>query len=381
MFVAALLDAGADAKLLDDVTDATGVGFETRRVDRSNISALKLDVDVEGDEVTRYVSDEVRHDEADDGGHVHRDYTEVVETVEGTDLPGAVIEDAVAVFERIGRAEAEVHDVSLNELVFHEVGADDAIADVLAAAVLFHDLGERAVATPINVGGGRVRAAHGDVPAPVPATVEILRGTGHAVRGGPVETELLTPTGAAVLAEFAEPIDTVPEMDVREAGYGAGAQDFDDVPNVLRVVRGEGKTRSEGIEVLETNVDDVSPEILGSLYETLREEGARDVYVIPTVMKKNRPGHLVQVIARPEDAESLARLLARETGTLGVRATPYTHRFVADRRVDSVEVEVRGETFRADVKIASFDDETFDVSAEYGDARRIADETDAAVVT
>jgi len=390
MFVGALIDAGADETLLEEVEKETGVGFGTRRVDRSNMNALKVDMDAGGDDVERYSSQDSPVDGGDDGhDHPHRDYTDVVGIVESTDLPDAVIEDSLAVFERIGRAEAKVHDVPLDELAFHEVGADDAIADVLGATLLFHDLGvgtrkdERAVATPVNVGGGRVRASHGDVPAPVPATVEILRGTGHRMEGGPVETELLTPTGAALLTEFAEPVERVPEMSVDETGYGAGAQEFDDegVSNVLRVVRGDGGDgpTKEGIEVLETNVDDVSPEVLGSLFEKLRDEGARDVYVVPTVIKKNRPGHLVQVLARPDDAERLARVLARETGTLGVRATPYTHRFVADRRVETVELEVGGETHEADVKIGEIDGEVFDASAEYDDARRIADETGEAV--
>ncbi|MDY7082450.1 MAG: nickel pincer cofactor biosynthesis protein LarC [Halobacteria archaeon] len=368
MVLGALVDAGADADLLEKVEDVVPVSIEFERVDKAGVNAQKVNVVGGGD------------DDGDGHGHshAHRSYTEVVGIVENSDLPTPVVDDALAVFELIAEAEAEVHDVSLDELDFHEVGADDAIADVLGASLLFDDLDEDVVTGTINVGGGTVEAAHGEMPVPVPAVTEILKESEHAIEGGPVESELLTPTGAALLVHFTEPVERLPALEIEGTGYGAGRKEFDH-PNVLRVLRGSEvdsrRMPTKGIEVLETNVDDVSGEILGSLYEVLRDEGARDVAIIPIQMKKNRPGHIVQVIARSEDAEHLARVLAEETGTLGVRATPYTHRFVAEREIQTVEVEIAGEVFEADVKIASVDDEVFDVSAEFDDARRIAEET------
>lgn len=358
MIQAALIDAGADRELLQQVEGVVPVSYEFRRVDRAGVKALKVDVVGGGD---------------DEGGHAHRSYREVVDIVEGTDIASPVKEDALEVFRLIGEAEAAVHDVPLDELDFHEVGADDAVADVLGASLLFHDLDEDAVTGTIAVGGGRVEAAHGSMPVPVPAVTEILEGSGHAVEGGPVEAELLTPTGAALLVHFTEPVDGLPGMRVEWTGYGAGKKEFS-VPNVLRVLRGEQRMRREDIEVLETNVDDVSPEVLGGLYDRLLEEGARDVSLQPLQMKKNRPGHLVRVVVRREDAARLARVLAEETGSLGVRSTPYTHRFVADRETHTVEVDVESETYQAEVKVASINGEVYDVSGEYEDARRIAGE-------
>jgi uncharacterized protein (TIGR00299 family) protein len=217
------------------------------------------------------------------------------------------------------------------------------------------------------------------MPVPVPAVTEILEDTDHRLEGGPVEAELLTPTGAAILAHWATPVDALPEMAVDATGYGAGGRDFDRHPNVLRALRGDAAMDREDVVVLETNVDDVRPEVLGDLYDRLLGAGARDVTVQPLEMKKNRPGHLVSVVARRPDADRLARLLAEATGTLGVRATERAHRFVADRELHGVTVGVGGDRYDACVKVASVDGDVYDVSAEFDDARRIADEEDVPV--
>ena len=368
MLLGALVDLGADAELLDRVEDVVPVEIDVGRVDRAGVSATTVDVAGGGDD--------------GDDDHHHRAYTEVRGIVEDADLPAAVTADALAVFERLGAAEAAVHDVPLDELAFHEVGADDAIADVVGACLLLRDLGARPAGsseegesvscTPIRVGGGTVESAHGDMPVPVPAVTEILEGTGHRIEGGPVEAELLTPTGAALLAYWAEPVAELPEMALDATGHGAGDADVDRHPNVLRALRGDAAMDREAVVVLETNVDDVAPEVLGSLYDTLLEAGARDVTIQPLGMKKNRPGHLVSVVTRRPDADRLARLLAEETGTLGVRATERAHRFVADRELEDVTVTVGGEEYEARVKLASVGGDVYDVSAEFDDARRIA---------
>ena len=399
MLLGALLAAGADRSVLCVVENHLPVRYDVETVDRNGISSTLVRVVLEdsadertegaavGDDHSHGHSPEHDHSHDDAEGHGHsRSYAEVVELVESMGLPDAVEADALAAFEILGEAEAAVHGTGLEETAFHEVGTDDAIADVVGCMLLLDDLRERGVervvTTPLFAGGGTISFSHGTYPVPSPAVVEIAERAEWAMRGGPVETELLTPTGAAILAAVAEGVDELPTMRVAESGYGAGKKQFPDHPNVVRAMVGEhegGLTR-EGISVLETNLDDATPEVLGSLQETLREAGARDVSIVPLTMKKSRPGHLVKVICRPEDAERVARRLAEETGTLGVREHGAGHRWVASRAFETAELDVDGERFEVDVKIASdADGDVFDYSAEYEDALSVAKETGLAV--
>jgi uncharacterized protein (TIGR00299 family) protein len=304
------------------------------------------------------------------------------------DLPGHVEKNALAIFELLGQAESNVHGTDLDATQFHEVGADDAIADIVGVCLLLDDLGvDRVVTTPVAAGGGTVEMSHGAYPIPPPAVVELAEMADWSLTGGPVETELLTPTGAAILAHFADGVETLPTMAVETVGYGAGSKSIESHPNVLRVLRGESEAglSQEPITVLETHIDDASPEVLGGLSETLAAVGALDVTIVPTTMKKSRPGHLVKIVTEPENAERVARKLALETGTLGVREHGSGHRFVADRHIESVTLDIDGEQFDIDVKIATFattdseDGAVFDVSCEYDDARAVADATGRAV--
>jgi len=318
-----------------------------------------------------------------------------VALVESMDLSGSVESTALDAFERLGRAEASVHGTDLHETHFHEVGADDAIADIVGAALLLDDLDpHRVVTTPVAAGRGEVAMTHGVYPVPTPATAEIAAQADYAVRGGPVDAELLTPTGAAILGAVAEGVDSVPDLALDGVGYGAGDATFPEHPNVLRVLVGDGRGRAAGDErdrdagglvrddvaVLETNLDDATPEVLGGLQETLSRAGARDVTVVPTTMKKSRPGHLVKVICRPADAEAVAEALARETGTLGVRQSGASHRWIADREFETATISLDGADHEVSVKVASTaDGEVYDVSAEYDDAAAVAAETGLAV--
>ena len=399
MLLGALLAAGADRSVLCVVENHLPVRYDVETVDRNGISSTLVRVILEdsadertegaavGDDHSHGHSPEHDHSHDDAEGHGHsRSYAEVVELVESMGLPDAVEADTLATFEILGEAEAAVHGTGLEETAFHEVGTDDAIADVVGCMLLLDDLRERGVervvTTPLFAGGGTISFSHGTYPVPSPAVVEIAERAEWAMRGGPVETELLTPTGAAILAAVAEGVDELPTMRVAESGYGAGKKQFPDHPNVVRAMVGEhegGLTR-EGISVLETNLDDATPEVLGSLQETLTEAGARDVSIVPLTMKKSRPGHLVKVICRPEDAERVARRLAEETGTLGVREHGAGHRWVASRAFETAELDVDGERFEVDVKIASdADGDVFDYSAEYEDALSVAKETGLAV--
>jgi uncharacterized protein (TIGR00299 family) protein len=399
MLLGALLAAGADPDVLAPVEDTLDVRYRPREVTKAGIGATAVDVlltDEAGDG-DRAEGDDPSHDghHSHDHDHTHaeghgptRTYPEVVGVVEGLALSPAVEGQALAMFERLGEAEAAVHGTDLAETHFHEVGADDAIADIVGVSLLAADLGvDRVVTTPLATGGGEVSTSHGSYPVPVPAVVELAESAAWSLQGGPVSAELLTPTGAAILAELADGVDSLPSLRVETSGYGAGGYDFPDRPNVLRAVVGETeRLRRDAITVLETNLDDASPEVLGGLQETLVEAGARDVSVVPLTMKKSRPGHLVKVVVKPADAERVARRLAEETGTLGVREHGTGHRFVADRHRHTATVAVDGGRFEVGVKLArtgghdSGADATngstvFDISAEYDDALAVARET------
>ena len=381
MLLGALLAVGADPDALAPVEDALDVRYEVSSTERTGIAATAVDVvrtsDAGGAEGEN--GDDHRHHAHAEGTGPNRTYAEVVDLVESMGLPAPVESDALAAFEILGEAEASVHGTDLDATHFHEVGADDAVADVVGACLLVDDLDpDRVVTTPLAVGGGTVEMNHGTYPVPVPAVVEIAERADWSFRGGPVESELLTPTGAAILAHFADGVDQLPPFRVDESGYGAGDRDFPDRPNLLRALVGEeaGRLAREDVVVLETNLDDASPEVLGGLQDTLADAGARDVSVVPLTMKKSRPGHLVKVVAKPADAERVARRLAVETGTLGVRAHPGTHRWVAVREFETATVRVDGDAYEVAVKVASDEaGDVYDVSAEYDDALAVARET------
>jgi len=415
MLLGALLAAGADPAVLAPVEDALPVSYDSRSVTKNGIAATAVtvrhadaDEDGESDRDHEHGEHEHEHGEHEHGDHGHhshdhhshddhdhhshghaegagpnRTYSEVVDIVESMGLPTDVERDALSVFELLGEAEASVHGTDLDGTHFHEVGADDAIADVVGVALLLDDLGvERVVTTPLSAGGGEVEMSHGTYPVPAPAVVELAERADWSLSGGPVEMELLTPTGAALLAHYADGVGALPDLDIAASGYGAGGYDLPEHPNVLRAIVGEsrGGLSRDAITVLETNLDDATPEVLGGLQESLVDAGARDVSIVPATMKKSRPGHLVKVVVKPEDARRVARRLAEETGTLGVREHGAGHRWIADREVRVVEVEVEGETREVAVKIGTDDAGTvFDVSAEYDDAAAVARETGVSV--
>lgn len=397
MILAALLAAGADRDALAPVEDALPVRYAVDETTKNGIRATTVDVLLTDDAPAADAEDGHGHDEGYEHSHEHehdhdhehahaeghghtRTYPEVVDLVDGMDLPGDVAQDARRIFRLLGAAEAAVHGTALEETAFHEVGADDAIADVVGACLLLDDLGvDRVVTTPLATGGGTVGMSHGSYPVPTPAVVNLASEADWELRGGPVDAELLTPTGAAVLAHHAEGVDSFPPLRVERSGYGAGGYTFDSHPNVLRATVGEqrGGLVRDPVRVLETTLDDATPELLGGLQTRLAEAGARDVTVLPATMKKSRPGHLVQVIVRPADVQRVARALAEETGTLGVRETGVDHRWVAERRFETVDLDFDGETHEVTVKIASDDaGAVYDVSPEYDDCEAVAGRVD-----
>ena len=393
MLLGALLAAGADRAALDPVeaADRLDVRYDVGETTRNGIHATSVTVRLD-DGHDRHADHGHAHHHGEGDGHDHdhshdhaegagpnRTYAEVLEVVSSMALPASVEADARAVFERLGEAEAAVHGTDLESTHFHEVGADDAIADVVGVCLLLSDLGvERVVTTPVAAGGGETSMSHGAYPVPPPAVLNLAAVASWELTGGPVEAELLTPTGAALLAHFAEGVETLPPLRVERVGYGAGGYDFPEHPNVLRATVGEasGSLVREEVRVLETNLDDATPEVLGSLQDTLADAGARDVTVVPTTMKKSRPGHLVKVVVRPGDAERVARRLAEETGTLGVRDAGASHRWIANRRFVTATLLENDVRHAVAVKVASdAEGAVYDVSAEYDDALAVARET------
>jgi uncharacterized protein (TIGR00299 family) protein len=279
--------------------------------------------------------------------------------------------DAIAVFQRLGEAEAQVHQVPIEKVHFHEVGAADSIADIVGACVAFDLLGvESIVCSPINVGSGTVMTEHGMLPVPAPATALLLVNAPVYSRGPAVE--LTTPTGAAVAATLAKSFGVLPPMKVARMGYGAGGYDFTEQPNVLRVILGEetGAAEALTVSVIEANIDDLSPQVLAYAAERLLDSGALDVTLQPILMKKGRPGQLLRVVAKPEDREALARVVFAETSTLGLRI------YSTERRVQSREfTEVETPHGKVRIKVSA----EGSYAPEYEDCRRLAWESGVAL--
>jgi len=354
MTIGALLGLGADEAQVRAAMASVVADPAFSRVTRCGIAAVRVE--------TR-------------SGPAHRGLAEVIERVEAADASPATIERAKRVFQRIADAEESVHGHAPH---FHEVGADDAIADVIGACTALESLKVDAVAVmPVALGSGEVVAAHGRMPVPAPATLAVLKDSGLDTVFGGGDGELCTPTGAALLAEFS----TIRPQEIGSArvlavGYGAGSRDPADAPNVLRAVLLEGTAGVPGdeVDILETNVDDVTGEVIAHCMDALFAAGARDVSVIPATMKKGRAGHLVRVVCRPADTAPLSVILARELGTLGVRCIPSVHRLATVRRVIRVAAEVAGVRREVAVKVAAIEGEVFSVKAESDEVRVWADD-------
>ncbi len=279
------------------------------------------------------------HDHDHDHEHGHQHHHSGMHDIEHIvrdhlDLPEAVREDVLAVYGLIAEAESHVHGVPVPEIHFHEVGTMDAVADVTAVCLLLHELApDEVVASPVHVGSGQVRCAHGILPVPAPATAYILRDV--PIYGGEVQGELCTPTGAALLKHFVTRFGPMPMMRTKAVGYGMGKRDFP-AANCVRAMLGESGDRADDVAELSCNVDDMTAEALGFAMERLFEGGALDVYTAPIGMKKSRPGTLLRVLCRPEDRQRMAELMFRHTTTIGVREA-LLRRYVLDRREETLD--------------------------------------------
>ena len=462
MFLGALIDAGVDPKVLHDATAAMNLGASLRieNVDRSGISSTKVHV-LEGARLAEDAADEADsfqdqqtlevhthqrypetqhehktgyphthseehahthellfpshthgHGHSHEHGHDHthgRSLTVIRELIRSSSLPAPVVQTAIRAFELLGASEAKIHNVPVDQIHFHEVGAVDAIIDIVAAAAGIHELAaDKWVASPLNVGGGMVDCAHGRFPVPAPATADLLRGL--PTYSASVQMELITPTGAALLRTLVEEqhltFGPQPAMRVERIGYGAGTRNPANFPNVLRLSVGEATElptgndaraphssqshrdesdaegsnghhhSSETVTVLETALDDLSPQILAHVAETALRQGALDVMLTPVIMKKGRPGTLLTILCNASERPALERLLLTETSTLGIRVRQ-DRRSCLNRTFRSVETAygpIR-------IKAGTLDGETLNANPEFEDCRAAAATHGVAVKT
>jgi pyridinium-3,5-bisthiocarboxylic acid mononucleotide nickel chelatase len=359
MIIGALLDCGADKNSVIQAMQSVVSEPSVIEVKRAGIRAVK---------VTTHATP------------AHRTLSEVMERLDSVKagVPAEALTMAKRVFERINSAEERVHGAHIH---FHEVGADDAIADVIGACTALLSLNVNGVAVlPIALGRGVTTGLHGIFPIPVPATVEILNRSGLESMLVDEKTELCTPTGAAILAEFST-ISTknLGTYTIQAVGYGAGSRDPAGIPNVIRALVIEtagssGTILQDTVDILETTIDDVSGEVIAYAITRFIERGARDASALPVIMKKGRPGFLIRVICTSDMSSELAELMARELGTLGIRCLPAVHRFIAERTVQYIDVEIAGNHRNMPVKIGWLHGEVYSLKAEYDPAQEWARE-------
>ncbi|MER2014093.1 MAG: nickel pincer cofactor biosynthesis protein LarC [Methanobrevibacter sp.] len=362
MIIGALADLGADKDELKKIMEESAFPFGK--------------VEVTFDKVTKNgIASTFCHVEMLENKHSLK-YRDFIEKIGSLEIDEKVKKTSIKVFERIARAESKIHGESLENVHFHEVGASDAVADVIGSIYAYYSLNmdkQKIIGLPIAVGGGRVKTAHGILPVPAPAVLEITKDA--KIIGGPVDDELATPTGCAIYAEICDEIrDFIPQIKPKRTGYGAGRKEFDH-PNILRIVESADITESDKIDVIETNLDHLTGEEIGYLFDRLLDLGASDVSITPIIMKKNRQGSLLKVISPKKNRETLIEAIFKETGSLGIRVLPNLHRGISKREFIKKEFEIQGETFEVTFKVGYINGEIISSRPEYEDLRKIAQKT------
>lgn len=358
MILGALLDAGLPVETLRARLAALRLpDFElrTQRVNKNGFSAIKVDVIVADDAPERRLA-------------------EITAIVEGSDLAPAIKAQATAIFRRLAEVEAGIHGTTLDHVHLHELGGVDTIVDVVGCLVGLDELGiGQLYASPLPLGRGFIKGAHGQIPLPAPATAALLKDA--PVVGSDIEKELVTPTGAALLSSLAAGFGPIPAMTLRAVGYGAGGRDLP-IPNLVRLFIGDQVTSArlgvESVVVLETNIDDLNPQVYDYVMARLFKAGALDVFLSPIQMKKNRPGTLLRVICRPGDVDAMTDILLAETSTLGVRQQIMA-RVSLRREMQTVETPFGA----VRIKIATLTGGERRAAPEYDDCRRLAEEAGA----
>lgn len=353
MLLGSLVDAGLafdDLRAQLDKLNLFDFTLSAEKVSKNGIAATKVHVSVSDESPERFLRD-------------------LRDLIEDSDFSPSVKERAVRVFTRICEVEANIHGMSVEQVHLHEVGGVDAVVDVVGVLAGFEMLDiERVVVSPLPMGRGFVKCAHGLIPLPAPATIALLKNV--PVYGSPLEKELVTPTGAALLTELAHSWGPMPAMKLESIGYGAGTRDLD-IPNVIRILIGDDSHRSgwqtETVTELETHLDNETGEVIGHTLRRLMDEGALDAISIPAIMKKGRPAHVLKVMSKPEDADRLEKILFEETRTLGIRRTD-TRRDFLHRSFETVATRFGPIA----VKIATLPDGNLRITPEYESCREAA---------
>lgn len=357
MIVGSMLDAGLDADLLRS------------RIDSLRIENLKIEICT----VTRCGITATTFKPVIAHQHHHRKLADITAIIDRSDLSDTAKARAIAIFTKIAQVEGRIHGKDPSEIGFHEVGAVDSIVDVVSACVGLEALAiEDVCCSTMSVGGGTVKCAHGVIPVPAPATVELLKEANAPVSGGPVDVELLTPTAAAILTNFATQYGPLPSMTVDVIGYGAGTRDFEEFPNVLRLVIGEttgSAAETDCVCVLECNLDDVPGETVGHVMDELFDTGALDVFATPIQMKHNRPAVKLSVICSPEDIRQIEKIIFEQGLTLGIR-----RQMMQRSKLSRESVAVRTEYGEIRIKTGRYHDAVVSVKPEYSDCARAAKE-------
>ena len=353
MVLGALVDAGVDLKAIRKGLASLGLkGYEikSKRVKRGLFGGTKVDV--------------VLSPKA----HTHsRTFTNIEKLLKRSKLPKSIVEDSIEIFLRIGKAEAKVHRTKIDKIHFHEVGAVDSIVDIVGGVIGMQELNVgQVLASPLNTGEGTVECAHGVLPVPAPATLELLKGIPCYSSGIPYE--LTTPTGAAMIGFWAEAFQSLPLMKIQKSGYGAGSHVIKEHANLLRIIVGEAEGKGGAkIVLVETNIDDMNPEFYDHIMDQLFSAGALDVFYTSVMMKKNRPAVKISVLAPPAKREAVSHILLTETSTFGIRFTEMD-RIILDRQ----SMEVQTPYGKVTVKVGSLDGQVMRFSPEYENCKQIA---------
>lgn len=382
MLLGALVDAGANqakiTKLAEVIpeflSDCKEITIDFEEVNRSGIQATRIGINI------------LEHIHHREGATLLNALTRILPEF---DLSKEANDFAINSLKTLIQTEASVHNEPFDHVHLHEAGSADTIIDVAGIAIALDSLdlfNSKIYGTPPSIGGGIIKIDHGTYPVPPPATSKILRDYSIPFKGGPVEKELVTPTGISILANLVTSFATVyPAMTIKTEGYGAGKYEFHGIPNVTRIIIGDAANQKffeDEIIKLETNVDDVTGETLGYTMNKLLENGALDVSYLNTVTKKNRPGYLISVISKPKDSLKLTSILFEETGTLGIRTIPGIKRLILSRSVEKITITVDGKEFYIGIKIGKdSDDNVLTIKPEFEDIKDIAKETGESMKT
>ena len=368
MILGALIDAGLSIEELKKELSKLKLDDEyeiiSKKVLKNGISGTYVNV-----QLKEHHHEHHNHEHHHLHHHHHRSLSDIYEIIDKSDLSNEIKIKSKEIFLRLAKAEAKMHGVGIEEVHFHEVGAVDAIVDIVGSVIGMELLGiERIKASPVHVGRGFVKSAHGKIPVPAPATMELLEGVPVYSIG--IDAELTTPTGAAIITTLSEDFGPRPYMLITKTAYGAGTRDLE-IPNLLRINLGqfiESNLNSDFVNVIETNIDDMNPEFYDTIMEKIFKAGALDVFLTPVHMKKNRPGSVLTVLCSDEKTEKIVNILLKETTTLGVRILKKVQRYSLKRNVETVDTEWG----KVRVKIAKSGDKIINIAPEYEDCKKIS---------